>query len=146
MPLLIFLSNLRAYLHNVFIRRDVVRIHNIRRTLCFVLFTALTRHCGNKGMDPSTIHQFVRFNQRPLDMLIVSWRWQSSPILQPQNLSCSPGFFYPQDWHLRWEHNILEKWWEISCLQRDSTPSSSQTHTHTQRTKTCSELFNAGAT
>lgn len=104
MPLLIFLSSLRAYLFNVFIKRDVVRIHHIRRTFCIVLFTALTMHCGNKGMDPGTIHQFVRFNQHPLDMLMVSSRWQSSPILLPLNLSCSLGLFWPQDWHLRWEH------------------------------------------
>ena len=71
MPLLIFLSSLRAYLFNVFIRRDVVRIHHIRRTFCFVLLTALTMHCGNKGMDPGTVHHFVRFNQRPVDMLMV---------------------------------------------------------------------------
>ena len=75
------------------------RIYHIKGNFCFVYKP--NNELWELSMNLSTMNQLFRFNQRPLDTLMMNGR--SSQILPPQNLPCSPGPLWSQDWHLGWK-------------------------------------------
>ena len=74
------------------------RIYRIKGNFCFVYKPS--NELWELSMNLSTVNQLFRFNQRPLDILMISWMADHPKSYHHRIYHAALGLFWSQDWHL----------------------------------------------